>query len=387
MTNQQLLDFIKTQLLKGIDKETIIRELLGNGWSENDIQEGFNTINIPTSNSVIKTPVPQNKNARFVGKYQYIKKTAGILIILFCVYGFLELIFSMDTPLLETCIQSDTIAQDNTSGSSIKYVECMKGYITTKFNSYDRVSQRTSGYITFDKNGNYISTIPLERHSNNNFRQGTSPDFNFKDKNLFVTINDNSDTNAIPNYNSKLLSFENNKIIKVRDISFERYRIIGYENNMVYYFNHEKQSIVKENILTGEMSFVIDLNIIKRDKYYGDLYNYSFCSYKENNNLMTTFSVITAVDRETQDQTKEYYSLDLNSDKLSKIDWNGDNIVYKHCEFPNLELYPNRVKYSKIEGNASNYNLQYDLNPKMDIYKLLLFLKKGTTAKLPSVIG
>lgn len=45
MVNQQLLDFIKSQLLKGIDREIITKELLGSGWTEADIQEGFNLAN------------------------------------------------------------------------------------------------------------------------------------------------------------------------------------------------------------------------------------------------------------------------------------------------------------------------------------------------------
>lgn len=46
MINQQLVDFIKSELLKGVDKETITKELLSSGWAEVDINEGFNTINI-----------------------------------------------------------------------------------------------------------------------------------------------------------------------------------------------------------------------------------------------------------------------------------------------------------------------------------------------------
>lgn len=53
MINQQLSDFIKQQLLKGVDKETITKELLGNGWSEIDIKEGFNTVNTPVINQTI----------------------------------------------------------------------------------------------------------------------------------------------------------------------------------------------------------------------------------------------------------------------------------------------------------------------------------------------
>ncbi len=45
MINPQLLDFIKQQLLKGVEKETITKELLGGGWAEVDIDEGFSLVN------------------------------------------------------------------------------------------------------------------------------------------------------------------------------------------------------------------------------------------------------------------------------------------------------------------------------------------------------
>lgn len=53
MINQQLLDFIKSQLSKGTDKETITKELLGSGWTQSDIDEGFNTVNTPVINPIV----------------------------------------------------------------------------------------------------------------------------------------------------------------------------------------------------------------------------------------------------------------------------------------------------------------------------------------------
>lgn len=44
MINQQLLDFIKSQLSQGLTKEKISSELLANGWNARDIEEGFNEI-------------------------------------------------------------------------------------------------------------------------------------------------------------------------------------------------------------------------------------------------------------------------------------------------------------------------------------------------------
>jgi len=49
MTNQQLLDFIKSQLAQGLTKEKISSELLANGWNTQDIEEGFKAV-IPVSN-------------------------------------------------------------------------------------------------------------------------------------------------------------------------------------------------------------------------------------------------------------------------------------------------------------------------------------------------
>ena len=57
MINQQLLDFIKGQLQLGKNKETISKELSGGGWATEDIQEGFNAINIPTP---VPIPTPNS---------------------------------------------------------------------------------------------------------------------------------------------------------------------------------------------------------------------------------------------------------------------------------------------------------------------------------------
>jgi hypothetical protein len=49
MTNQPLLDFIKQQLQKGVDKDVISKQLLANGWTEEDIKEGFEEIAKPAA--------------------------------------------------------------------------------------------------------------------------------------------------------------------------------------------------------------------------------------------------------------------------------------------------------------------------------------------------
>ena len=51
MINQSLLDFIKQQLQKGVDKDTISKQLLTNGWTEEDIAEGFDGMAKPTTSN------------------------------------------------------------------------------------------------------------------------------------------------------------------------------------------------------------------------------------------------------------------------------------------------------------------------------------------------
>jgi hypothetical protein len=61
MINQQLIDFIKLQSEKGINKEIITKELLGNGWEMEDIEEGFKAIETPPTNQD-NNPTPPSVN-------------------------------------------------------------------------------------------------------------------------------------------------------------------------------------------------------------------------------------------------------------------------------------------------------------------------------------
>lgn len=64
MVNQQMLDYIKQQIQQGISREQIKSSLLTNGWQAQDIEEGFNNIdvpNIPTTYSA--TPVAASGGA------------------------------------------------------------------------------------------------------------------------------------------------------------------------------------------------------------------------------------------------------------------------------------------------------------------------------------
>ncbi len=57
MTNQQLLDFIKSQLALGLTKEKISSELLANGWNTQDIEEGFKAV-VPVVFNPSGIPIP-----------------------------------------------------------------------------------------------------------------------------------------------------------------------------------------------------------------------------------------------------------------------------------------------------------------------------------------
>jgi hypothetical protein len=77
MINQQLLDFIKAQLLKGVDRETIMKELMENGLTREDIEEGFSLANARiinlTGNS--SSPIPPTIDVESYNKGKKIKYT------------------------------------------------------------------------------------------------------------------------------------------------------------------------------------------------------------------------------------------------------------------------------------------------------------------------
>ena len=113
MINQQLLDFIKSQLSKDVDKETITKELLGSGWLEKDIQEGFNTVNIPIvspeinsatnpplSNRINNPIITQNSNSSG-------KKILLIIVALFILAGGVSgYYFRNDIPVIKDLIKN-----------------------------------------------------------------------------------------------------------------------------------------------------------------------------------------------------------------------------------------------------------------------------------------
>jgi len=56
MINQQLLDYVRSQLSQGVTKEKIISVLTSNGWTTQDVEEGFKALATPT------TPISQSIN-------------------------------------------------------------------------------------------------------------------------------------------------------------------------------------------------------------------------------------------------------------------------------------------------------------------------------------
>lgn len=57
MINQQLVDFIKKELAKGVDREAISRELASGDWNPQDIQEGFEKASASAPN-LSTAPIP-----------------------------------------------------------------------------------------------------------------------------------------------------------------------------------------------------------------------------------------------------------------------------------------------------------------------------------------
>lgn len=102
MINPQLLDFIKQQLIKGVNKETITSELVGNGWDEKDIQEGFNAVGVQVQAPQVTPVFPDNKiivsstdKALNIDLKQKTKKTLNketILIVILIIWIGLEVV-------------------------------------------------------------------------------------------------------------------------------------------------------------------------------------------------------------------------------------------------------------------------------------------------------
>lgn len=72
MINQQLVDFIKQQLQVGSTKEKITSQLLVNGWTTQDIEEGFSAI-VPPTPTTTPPPISPYSGASYVQNANPIK--------------------------------------------------------------------------------------------------------------------------------------------------------------------------------------------------------------------------------------------------------------------------------------------------------------------------
>jgi hypothetical protein len=88
MINDQLLNFIKEQSVKGLDRNEITRDLLSNGWSTQDIEEGFNKVK---STNISTTPTEPKKRSK-------IKKIALLIVIVTVLICFAILFFGRKIP-------------------------------------------------------------------------------------------------------------------------------------------------------------------------------------------------------------------------------------------------------------------------------------------------
>lgn len=120
MVNQQLLDFIKQQSSKGVDRDTIVKELSSGGWTIKDIQEGFNSINAPVINPA-NTPIVNpminpivsshiNNHVITTNTSHSGKKILIFLIILFLLAGIASgYYFRNDIPIIKDLIKSKVV--------------------------------------------------------------------------------------------------------------------------------------------------------------------------------------------------------------------------------------------------------------------------------------
>lgn len=67
MANNEIINYIKTELAKGESKETIASSLSQAGWQNNDVQEAFNSLSAPVS----QTPTSPQHTAEIVTEKNY----------------------------------------------------------------------------------------------------------------------------------------------------------------------------------------------------------------------------------------------------------------------------------------------------------------------------
>lgn len=108
MINQQLIDYIRQQITAGITREAIKTSLISQGWSEQDVNEGFIAIEKPTMPpippSVVQPTVPTqltgNKTSIWIKGIPRINKVF-MIISLILVFG-LDLFIIISSPDLRS---------------------------------------------------------------------------------------------------------------------------------------------------------------------------------------------------------------------------------------------------------------------------------------------
>lgn len=112
MINQQLIDFIKQSLSQGATKEKITSDLISNGWTEGDIQDGFSSLETPptTNPSPIISPISTISNEPIIIEENHSNKKPIILtvvILLALALGASGYYFRNDLPIVKDLIKSN----------------------------------------------------------------------------------------------------------------------------------------------------------------------------------------------------------------------------------------------------------------------------------------
>ena len=159
MINQQLVDFIKKELQKGLNKEIISKELLANGWTTIDIEEGFTKVQNTVSNLSgvqISTPIVQSNISTFTTPNHFARKIFLLVIILFLLAGGTSAYFFRNELLtipfvkktLGVDIQLDSIPQGSTAAPETPVVN------TTNTISYQTALDNFAKLTSFTFKGN-----------------------------------------------------------------------------------------------------------------------------------------------------------------------------------------------------------------------------------------
>lgn len=134
--NQQLIDFIKKEYEQGSSKEQIKSKLVANGWREQDVEEGLNSVQ-PAAAAKPVGPAPTKKSK---AKWEIIAGIA-ILVVVLAVAGYIAFQLFMPNDSLPSNQITNTPSQNNTnqppvnvSGDQSSVKDCG---VVTNFNDSD----------------------------------------------------------------------------------------------------------------------------------------------------------------------------------------------------------------------------------------------------------